>query len=83
MEQVCVQLCTLTAWHCPHSPAAAAAVGRAHSSKHAASGLLLWGMLGQSGRQTDVQTDSRIDGRTPYRFIDPAAQAYYESSANK
>ena len=43
---------TLRAWHCPHSPAAAAK-RRAHSSKPAAVGLLLWANAG-----TDRWTDT-------------------------
>ena len=50
-------------WHCPHSPAGAAPVDRSpgpqHSSDPTALGLLLWAHAG-------------TDGRTQYRFIDPA-----------
>jgi len=65
--------CTLTTWHCPHLPAAAAAIyryspaRRAHSSKPAAVGLPLWaGLLLWAHAGTDRRTD------TVYRFIDPA-----------
>ena len=58
---------TLTTWHCPHSPTAhhwcskrsISPARRAHTSKTLAGGLLL---LARAG----------TDGRTPYRFIDPA-----------
>ena len=54
---------TLTAWHCPHSPAAAAEhrpfssrsispAHRAHSSKPAAAGLLLCAHAGTVGHRT-------------------------------
>ena len=55
---------TLTTWHCPHSPAARrccsnrSPLRQAHSSKPA------------SG--TNGQIDGETDGRTPYRFTDPA-----------
>jgi len=68
--QVCVQLLALTKWHCPHSHAAAAAVDRylladgpqqqTYSSGFAAVGPC-W--------------DRQTDGRTPYRFIEPAPRA--------
>ena len=64
---------TLTTWHCPHSPAATAAIDRyllvlpagptAANPPHAAA-------AGEWDRQTD--------GRTPYRFIDPAPHSLCE-----
>jgi len=55
---------TLTTWHCPHSPAARhccsnrSPLRQAHGSKPASA--------------TNGQIDGETDGRTPYRFTDPA-----------
>ena len=57
---------TLTTWHCPHLSAARRYYSiqsispalRAHSSKPAAAGLLLW-----AHAATDTRTDREMDGR--------------------
>jgi len=71
---------TLTTWHCPHSPAAAAVerrlysnrsispARRAHSSKPAAAGLLLWAHASLV-RRTDT--------------VHRPCSAYYSDSTNK
>jgi len=71
--QVRVQLLrTLATWHCPHSPAAAAAIDpytrRAHSSKPTAAAC--GGHMGQTDRQTDARQMHR------------PCSAYYTDSAN-
>jgi len=61
LTSVLSHLCTLTTWHCPHSLAACRSYNsrsisptrRAHSSKSAAAGLLLWAHAG-----TDRRTDT-------------------------
>jgi len=61
LTSVLSHLCTLTTWHCPHSLAACRSYNsrsisptrRAHSSKCAAAGLLLWAHAG-----TDRRTDT-------------------------
>jgi len=76
---------TLTTWHCPHSPAAAAErrlcsnrsispTRRAHSSKPAA--RCCSGRMGQRDGQTDRQTDRH---RT---VTQTALRIYYAGSAN-
>jgi len=61
---------TLTKWHCPHSLAARPVI-RAHSSKPAAAGLLLWVHAG-----IDIRTDWRTD-------TVPFHRPHYACSANK
>jgi len=67
---------TLTAWHCPHWPAAGrAAVRRATIDRY----LLLAGPTAANLQQWDCcwgrQTGGQTDGRTPF-------SAYYADSAN-
>jgi len=60
---------TLTTWHCPHSHGARCCCSsrslsparRAHNSRPAVAGLLLW-------------AHAETDGRTPYRFRDAASR---------
>ena len=73
---------TLTTWHCPHSPAArrccsnrsVSPARRAHSSKPAEAGLLLW-----IHPVTDRRMDTRMDTGTPHHFIglDPATHTMW------
>jgi len=62
---------TLTSWHCSHSPIAAAAIYRyldpahwAHSSKPAASGLLLW----HTSRSTGLRFIPQCTPHFPFTF---------------
>jgi len=74
-KQVCVQLLhTLTTWHCPHSPAAAAA-RRQFSNRSISSGRRAHSSKPAAAAGWDGRTDRQTDGRTQDSFIDPAMRA--------
>ena len=68
--QVCVQLLrTLTTWHSPHSPAAAAAIDRNLLLAEPTAVNLQRRLCGSGGSGPVL---GQTDERTPYRHIDPS-----------
>jgi len=68
--QVCVQLLrTLTTWHSPHSPAAAAAIDRNLLLAEPTAANLQRRLCGSGGSGPVL---GETDERTPYRHIDPS-----------
>ena len=65
---------TLTSWHCPHSPAAVTAP---MPGRYLLTAMPTAGNLQQGVCCCRPCCDRRMDGRTPYCFIQPAPQTMH------
>jgi len=68
---------TLTTWHCPHSPAAAASIDRYLLSVWPTAANL---QQRRAAAGWERQTNGRTDGRTPDRYMDPAPRTMLAAS---